>query len=75
MEIGRKAVDLLVLMLEANGTVVTTERIKEHLWAASQAASEGALRVYITQIKKIFPSAVKNMRGIGYLFDRTKVSS
>ena len=75
VEISRKAVDLLVLMLEANSTVVTTERIKEHLWAASQAASEGALRVYITQIKKIFPSAVKNVRGVGYLFDRTKVVS
>jgi len=73
--ISPKAVDLLVLLLEANDTVVTTERIKAHLWVASRAASEGALRVYVTQIKKAFPHAVKNVRGIGYLFDRTKASS
>jgi len=75
VEVTQKAIELLVLLLEADGTVVTTERIKERLWAASKSASDGALRVYITQIKKAFPSAIKNVRGVGYLFDKTKVSS
>lgn len=75
VEIGKKAIDLLQLMLEERGSVVTLERIKERLWAASQPVSEGALRVYITQIKKVFPEAVRNIRGVGYLFDRTKAPS
>jgi len=75
MKLSQKAIDLMVLLLEANGTLVTTERIKEHLWAASQSASEGALRVYITQIKRLFPHAIENVRGIGYRFDKRKVVS
>jgi len=75
VDIGNKAIDLLLLLLEANNSVVTNERIKEKLWAASRSPSEGALRVYITQIKKYFPEAIKNIRGVGYLFDRTKALS
>ena len=73
VEISNKAVDLLLLLLEANGTVVTTDSIKEKLWAAAKAPSEGALRVYVTQIKKLFPEAIRNIRGVGYLFDKSKV--
>ena len=75
VEINRKAIDLLLLLLEADNTVVSTERIKDRLWAASKSPSEGALRVYVTQIKKHFPEAISNVRGVGYLFDRTKVAS
>ncbi len=74
-EITPKAIGVLLLLLEAEGTVVTTERIKERLWPASGGASEGALRVYIAQIKKYFPSAISNVRGVGYRFDKTKVPS
>lgn len=74
VEITQKAVELLLLLLEENGTVVTAERIKERLWSASRSASDGALRVYITQIKKLFPSAIKNVRGVGYCFDRREVA-
>jgi len=74
VEISNKAADLLFLLLEANGTVVTTESIKEKLWAAAKAPSEGALRVYVAQIKKLFPDAIKNIRGVGYLFDRSKIA-
>ena len=75
VEITPKAIALLVLLLEAGGTVVTTERIKERLWPASRDASEGALRVYITQIKRLFPAAICNVRGVGYFFDKKKVRS
>jgi DNA-binding response OmpR family regulator len=54
-------------------TTVSAERIKDKLWAASKTPSEGALRVYVTQIKKYFPEAIKNIRGVGYLFDKEKI--
>jgi len=75
LEISPKAIELLILLLEANSEVVSIERIRDRLWAASKTSSDGSLRVYITQIKKYFPQAIQNIRGIGYLFDKTEVTS
>ena len=61
-----KASQLLSILLEGQGNVVTSEQIKSRLWAASEEASEGALRVYVAQLKKYFPTQIENMRGVGY---------
>ncbi len=66
LDITKKALELLVLLLESNGEVVSTEEIKNRLWAAGQNASDGALRVYVTQLKKYFSANIVNVRGIGY---------
>ena len=66
LEVTQKAIELLVLLVQANGEVVSSEEIKNRLWAAGQSASDGSLRVYITQLKKYFPETVSNVRGIGY---------
>ena len=74
VELTKKAVELLVLLLEGKGEVVPLELIKERLWASGQSASEGALRVYVAQLKRYFPEAVSNIRGVGYRFDVGAVS-
>lgn len=61
-----KASELLFLFLEAKGNLVQSTHIKERLWSASEEASDGALRVYITQLKKYFPTQIENIRGVGY---------
>ena len=61
-----KASELLFLLLEAKGNLVSTEQMKERLWSASEEGSDGALRVYITQLKKYFPTQIENIRGVGY---------
>ena len=66
LNISKKAVDLLLLLLEAKGELVSMETIKDRLWASGQQASDGALRVYVTQLKKYFPEAIVNVRGLGY---------
>ncbi|SFV70453.1 DNA-binding response regulator [hydrothermal vent metagenome] len=66
LEVTQKAIELLVLLVEAKGEVVSSEIIKSRLWAAGQHASDGSLRVYITQLKKYFPESISNVRGIGY---------
>ncbi len=66
LNISKKAVDLLMLLLEAKGELVSMETIKDRLWASGQQASDGALRVYVAQLKKYFPEAVVNVRGLGY---------
>ena len=67
-----KSSELLLTLLEGQGEVVPLERIKEQLWPASEEASDGSLRVYITQLKKYFPNQIENVRGVGY---RLKVES
>lgn len=62
----KKAIDLLMLLMQAKGEVVSSDEIKGRLWAAGQNASDGALRVYIAQLKKYFPENIVNVRGVGY---------
>jgi DNA-binding response OmpR family regulator len=66
IEISMKVAELLLILLKGQGEVVTFEEIKAKLWTTSQEASDKALRVYVTQLKKYFPTQIKNIRGIGY---------
>ena len=66
LDVTKKAIELLVLLLKSKGEVVSSEEIKNRLWAAGQNASDGALRVYITQLKKYFSKNIVNVRGVGY---------
>jgi DNA-binding response OmpR family regulator len=66
VELTAKASELLLVLLEGKGKVVPLEQIKTQLWSASEEASDGALRVYITQLKKYFPTQIENIRGVGY---------
>jgi len=66
VELSVKGLELLFVLLEGQGEVVLLEQIKAHLWSASEDASDGALRVYITHLKKYFPTQIENVRGVGY---------
>ncbi|HEY9189461.1 MAG TPA: response regulator transcription factor [Sulfurovum sp.] len=66
MELSTKAGELLLVLLEGQGRVVPMEQIRERLWSSSEDASDGALRVYIAQLKKYFPTQLCNVRGVGY---------
>ncbi len=68
-----KAIDLLLLLLIAKGEVVTLEEIESNLWHTNEEASLGAIRVYVTSLKKYFPRAIQNIRGIGYRFIQSEV--
>jgi len=74
LDVTQKSVDLLIMLIRANGNVVSIDSIREELWAAGQSASDGALRVYISQLHKYFPNAISNIRGVGYQFDKSEVS-
>ncbi len=68
VDMTRKVVELLQLLVTIENSIVTTEEIKDRLWAASEEASEGSIRVYIAQLKKLFPQNIENIRGVGYRF-------
>ena len=74
LKIGRKIYDLLELFLQHEGRIVSHDMIRERLWPHGEEASEGAIRVYITRLKKLFPGAVENVRGVGYRFRMTHAS-
>lgn len=66
LDLSIKAGELLMVLLEGQGRVVPLDQIKERLWSSAEEASDGALRVYITQLKKYFPTQIQNVRGVGY---------
>jgi DNA-binding response OmpR family regulator len=66
LELSLKGSELLLTLLEGQGRVVPLAQIKERLWSSSEEASDGALRVYIAQLKKYFPTQIQNVRGVGY---------
>ena len=68
IDLSKKLITLLLLLVAAKEEIVTSDEIKDRLWAASEYASDGSIRVYITQLKKLFPDAIENIRGVGYRF-------
>jgi len=66
LHIGLKVFMLLEILVENIDQVVTIEEIKERLWEHQDSSSYGAIRVYITRLKKLFPDAIENVRGVGY---------
>ena len=67
-----KKVDLLLkTLLQHRGEVVTMERIKQALWNWDEEASEGAVRIYINELKKILgKERIKNIKSVGYKLEK-----
>lgn len=65
--IAAKVIDLLELFLENRDTIITKEMIIDKLWDFDEEYSEGSIRVYINNLKKIIgKESIKNIKGIGY---------
>lgn len=65
-----KDFELLRLLIQDRGKVVTKEMIHTSLWSSSEEINEGSIRVYINNLKKIFgKEAITNIRSIGYRFE------
>jgi DNA-binding response OmpR family regulator len=62
-----KEYQLIALLIQHKGEVVTKEIIIHHLWSPSESISEGAIRVYIARLKQeIGSERIINVRGMGY---------
>lgn len=67
--INQKDFELLSILFENKNQIVTKEMIKQKLWNVSENANDGAIRVYINNLKKLFGSkTIENIRGVGYRF-------
>ncbi len=67
LNIPIKVVFLLELFLENKDIIITKEMIISKLWSVSEEYSEGSIRVYINNLKKILgKDSITNIKGIGY---------
>ena len=67
INLAGKVVDLLELFLEKKGVIITKEMIIDKLWHYGEEYSEGSIRVYINNLKKLFgKDKIKNLKGVGY---------
>ena len=65
--IPSKVIDLLELFIERKDTIITKEMIIKKLWNYDEDYSEGSIRVYINNLKKIIgKEKIRNIKGIGY---------
>ncbi len=65
--LSKKLAALLDILIENPNTVVSKEQIKSRLWEWDENPSDGALRVYINELKKLLGKAyIENIKGIGY---------
>ena len=70
LDMHLKDIELLELLVQNRGLVVTKEMICSKLWACSEEINEGSIRVYINNLKKIFgKESITNIRSIGYRFE------
>ena len=65
LELSNKSIDLLLLLVQQKGEVLTIKEIEERLWHSNEEVSMGAIRVYVSSLKKHFPN-IENIRGVGY---------
>jgi DNA-binding response OmpR family regulator len=61
---------LLDILVKSKGELVKKEVIISNLWSAGEEYSEGSIRVYINQLKKLLgENSIKNHKGLGYTFE------
>lgn len=68
LKVSAKVIELLELFIQYNKKqVITKEMIIEHLWSDCNEYSDGSIRVYVNNIKKLLPdNAITNLKSIGY---------
>ncbi len=71
IELNPKEAQLLLVFLKNRKRIVTKEDIYAALWNRDEIVSDGAVRVYVNTLKKIFgKDAITNIRGVGYRFEK-----
>ena len=70
VQIGSRAFDLLIVLLQSRGEIVSKEEIVRHVWP-STTVDESNLRIQMTNLRKVLGEArnrIKTVPGRGYLF-------
>ncbi|HUQ22315.1 MAG TPA: response regulator transcription factor [Gaiellaceae bacterium] len=69
VELARKEFDLLALLMQEAGTVVLRERLIDEVWDVNWFGSTKTLDVHVSALrKKLDPSYIHTVRGVGFRF-------
>jgi two-component system response regulator RegX3 len=69
VELARKEFDLLALLMQEAGTVVSRERLIDEVWDVNWFGSTKTLDVHISALrKKLRPELIHTVRGVGFRF-------
>jgi len=70
VKLGMKALDLFELFYQNNNSIVSKDMIINRLWNVNEEYSDGSIRVYVNNIKKLFDDEevfkISNLKNIGY---------
>jgi len=64
--------ELLIYFFNNQNRLITYDEIYSSVWG-NKNVSYATLRVYISTLKSFFGEAIENIRGVGYLFDSSKI--
>jgi two-component system response regulator RegX3 len=69
VDLTRKEFDLLALLMQEAGTVVSRERLIDEVWDVNWFGSTKTLDVHISALrKKLAPELIHTVRGVGFRF-------
>ncbi|HEY7795557.1 MAG TPA: response regulator transcription factor [Gaiellaceae bacterium] len=69
VDLARKEFDLLALLMQEAGTVVSRERLIDEVWDVNWFGSTKTLDVHISALrKKLAPELIHTVRGVGFRF-------
>ena len=67
IEVTAKEFDILVLLAQANGSIVTREKMITHLWGYDFEGNERIIDTHIKNLRGKFPCAIiQTIKGVGY---------
>jgi len=67
LQLPSKVIDLFELCLENRNSIISKDMIIQRLWSTSEEYSEGSIRVYVNNLKKILDKdSIVNIKGVGY---------
>ncbi|WIY27787.1 response regulator transcription factor [Parasedimentitalea psychrophila] len=71
VEISPLAFQVLVLLLERKGRVVSKDDLAESLYGWEEGAESNTVEVYVSQIRRrLTGDLIRTIRGIGYIIDK-----
>jgi len=70
INLSRKEFNVLQILLEANGRVVTTTALESKLYSWDEEISSNSIQVHISNLrKKLGKETIKTLIGIGYVIE------
>lgn len=75
IELSKKEYDLLLLLIENLGLVITRERILDKVWNSNYYTGDRTVDVYISKLRDKMPElaqCIKTIKGVGYKLEEKR---